>query len=161
MKGFAFEESGLEVGVADAGETPEVAKEGEVAGFGEVGGIREEAANAFAAIAVMVGSVEIAKGHGAVGELDFQLTEDLGEVGVVAMVHHNVAGIDGGANIGTVADSEGAGVSAEGFVFLKEMHLVAAAEEPCRGGAGYPAADYGDALFFGCGVHASGFRAKR
>ena len=161
MEGFALEESGLQVGVADAGKTPEVAQEGEVSGFGKVTGIGEEAADALSAIAVMVYAVVVTEGHGAVGELDFQLAEDLGEVGVVAMIHHNVARVDGGARVGAVAEGQGAGVSAEGFVFLKEMHLVLATEEPCGGGTGDATANDGDALFFGCGVHALGFRAKR
>lgn len=104
MEGFAFEETGLEVGVANAGETPEVAQEGEVSGFGKVGGIGKEATDAFAAITVMVGAVIVREGHRAVGEFYFQLAENLGEVGVVAMVHYNVARVDGRAGIGTFAN---------------------------------------------------------
>ena len=70
VEGFVFEVTGLQVGVSDFGKAPEVAEEGEVSGFGEVGGGREEPGEAFAAIAVAGGAVVVTEGHGAVGELD-------------------------------------------------------------------------------------------
>lgn len=161
VEGFAFEVAGLQVGVSDFGKAPEVAEEGEVFGFGEVGGGWEEPGEAFAAITVAGGAVVVTEGHGAVGELDLQLAQDFRELRVIAMIHHNITGVDGGAGVRTVRYPEGAGMTTEAIVFLKELDLVLTAQEPGGGGTGDPAADDRDALSFRAGVHALGLRVKR
>ncbi len=77
------------------------------------------------------------------------------------MVHHNITGVDGGAGVGAVRYPEGAGMTPEAIVFLKELDLVLTAQEPGGGGTGDPATNDRDALSFRAGVHALGLRVKR
>ena len=77
------------------------------------------------------------------------------------MIHHNITGVDGGAGVGAVWYPEGAGMTPEAIVFLKELDVVLPAQEPGGSGTGDPAAYDRDALSFRAGVHAQGLRVKR